>query len=80
MAITLGCNPTNRGSNPCGLTKLGRNVECFTCKKVIYKKPSEIKRSKSGKHYCSRSCATIENNKYKQNNFDRDWETFYIPT
>lgn len=35
---------------------------CATCGKEIWKTKSEIKRSKSGRVYCSRHCATISNN------------------
>lgn len=38
-------------------------VNCTTCGKEINKSPAEIKRSKTGNHYCSRSCANSMNNK-----------------
>ena len=39
------------------------NVACGNCNKSIYKKPAELKRSQSGKSFCSRTCATISRNK-----------------
>jgi len=32
-------------------------VNCFCCKRQFNKSPSEIKRSKTGRHFCSRSCS-----------------------
>ena len=52
----------------CSLTCLNQSkvtsieAVCATCKKVVLKKKSDIKRSKTGNVYCSRSCATITNN------------------
>lgn len=43
-------------------------VNCFYCEKEFNKKPSQMKRSKSGKHFCSRSCAMSVNNKGIQRN------------
>ena len=43
-------------------------VNCFRCEKQFNKKPSEIKKSKSGNHFCSRSCAAKSNNKGFQRN------------
>ena len=42
-----------------------KNVECFYCKIKFKKTPSEIKKSKSGKHFCSKSCSSTYNNKNK---------------
>lgn len=41
---------------------------CLACKKLFEKKMSEIKRSKTGRHFCSRSCAQSLNNKNEQRN------------
>lgn len=38
-------------------------VECHNCSVSFNKTPSEIRKSKSGKHYCSRSCSAQYNNK-----------------
>ncbi len=39
--------------------------ECFLCQKKIERKASEIKKSKSGKHFCSQSCKATYYNKNK---------------
>lgn len=36
---------------------------CATCGKEIDKSPTVLKKSKTGNVYCSRKCATINNNK-----------------
>lgn len=41
----------------------GKSVTCFTCNKEIYKSPKELKGSKSGNYFCSRSCQTQWRNK-----------------
>lgn len=38
-------------------------VNCATCGKEIDKSPSQMKRSKTGNYYCSRSCSNSMNNK-----------------
>jgi hypothetical protein len=43
-----------------------KQVVCETCNKQFEKTPSQIKVSKSGNHYCSRSCAVIYNNAHKK--------------
>jgi hypothetical protein len=40
----------------------GVMTECATCKKGIYRKPRLIKKSKSGNHFCDKSCQTIWRN------------------
>lgn len=40
-----------------------KNITCYNCGKVAQKKPTEIKRNKSGKMYCSRSCSATVNNR-----------------
>ena len=37
-------------------------VECINCETEFNKPNSEIKRSKTGRHFCSRSCAAETNN------------------
>jgi len=39
---------------------------CGTCHKNITTLPSEVKKSKSGKSFCSKSCAATHNNKLKR--------------
>jgi len=40
----------------------GKNFSCFTCKKDVYRSPLAIKKSKSGKYFCSKKCQTIWRN------------------
>lgn len=42
--------------------RIGENVSCETCKKQVYKSKKELKRSKSGNYFCSKSCQTIWRN------------------
>ena len=41
------------------------DLNCVNCNKSFIKTISEIKKSKSGNHFCSSSCATTYNNKHK---------------
>lgn len=43
-------------------------VKCNNCKIEFYKTKTEINRSKTGKHYCSRSCSASKNNLFIQRN------------
>ena len=36
----------------------GRFIKCHTCKNSAWKMPKELKHSKSGKFFCSKSCQT----------------------
>lgn len=38
--------------------KNGKDVECFICKKIVYKPLKALKHSKSKKYFCSKSCQT----------------------
>jgi len=38
-------------------------VKCFCCGVEFDKAPAEVKRSKTGRHFCSRSCSAKTNNK-----------------
>ena len=42
--------------------KTGQFYNCATCDKKIWKRQSEIKKSKTGNLFCSHHCATIKNN------------------
>lgn len=42
------------------------NVKCKNCNLEFEKIPSEIKKSKSGNHFCTKSCAAIHRNKNKK--------------
>lgn len=41
----------------------GKTVSCFNCKKKIWKTPKEIKASRSGHLFCSKSCSAVWRNK-----------------
>lgn len=41
------------------------SVTCFNCNSDFLKYNSQIKKTKSGRHFCSRSCAVTYNNKNK---------------
>jgi len=41
----------------------GKNVNCFFCNQQVYRSPKDLKSSKSGKFFCSKSCQTIWRNK-----------------
>ncbi|TSC96285.1 MAG: hypothetical protein CEN88_374 [Candidatus Berkelbacteria bacterium Licking1014_2] len=40
----------------------GKNIACFMCGKKFYRTPNDIKKSKSGKFFCNKSCQTIWRN------------------
>ncbi len=40
----------------------GKEVSCAMCSTVIYRKPRLLKKSASGKYFCSKSCQTIWRN------------------
>ena len=40
-------------------TRKGKMVECFNCKKLVYKSLKELKRSKSKNYFCSKICSNI---------------------
>lgn len=42
--------------------KKGKFVACLICNKSIWRMPKEIKHSKSGKFFCSRTCQTLWRN------------------
>lgn len=44
--------------------KTGRIVNCTTCGKKIYKSQKELRRSKSKKYFCNKSCFAIWKNKH----------------
>lgn len=48
-------------------------VNCGTCDTKITRTPSQLARSKSGKFFCNRSCATTFNNKLKRNEKHPSW-------
>lgn len=42
----------------------GDFVHCATCNKKIWRAPKDLKRSKSGKFFCTKSCQTLWRNKF----------------
>ena len=52
-------------SNQCKFKsqKVGKLVRCAICNKTIYKTPKELKRSKSKKYFCNKSCFAVWKNK-----------------
>ena len=40
----------------------GKFVECYICKKRVWKAPKALKHSKSGKYFCNKSCQTLWRN------------------
>lgn len=59
----------------------GKEYECGYCGKIIYRIPSQVKKSKSGFVFCDRSCACAYNNKtLRSNENNPNWkggETLY---
>lgn len=50
----------------CRIKKI--EVECGYCGKKIVKRPSEFKTSKSGFHYCSKTCGNLHKNQMRRDN------------
>ena len=50
------------------MAKTKSQVKCSNCSKLFFKSQSEIKRSKTGRHFCSRSCSATFNNVGVQRN------------
>lgn len=46
-------------------TTKAKTLSCSVCDKFFVKDFNQIKKSKSGNHFCSRSCSAISNNKNK---------------
>jgi len=51
----------------------GRHVKCEECEKSIWRMPKELKKSKSGRFFCSRSCRTIWNNRLSSGEKHPNW-------
>ena len=54
--------------------KKGRIVKCFTCHIDIYKTLGQIKRPKSGKFFCNKSCQTKWRNKIFSGSRHKGWK------
>lgn len=52
-------------SKECLEHKTSKKCFCANCNKEVWKTPSQLARSKSGNVFCSRSCSTSYNNKFK---------------
>lgn len=52
---------------------VGISYNCSYCQAETIKTPSEIGRSKSGRAFCNRSCATSYNNKFKTGIYHGNW-------
>lgn len=42
----------------------GRSLNCAVCDKVFYRSPTQLKRSDSGKYFCTKSCQTCWRNSH----------------
>lgn len=49
-------------------------LECGYCQKKVKRRKSQIDKSKTGKVFCNRSCATSFNNKFKVEEFHPNWK------
>jgi len=53
----------------------GKTVECLTCHKQVYKSPAQIKHSRSGSFFCSKSCQAISRNSSYTSQDHPNWTT-----
>lgn len=58
--------------------KNGIKIKCSNCGKEIFKTPSQIKKSKSNNHFCSKSCAGTYNNTHKTRGIRRSKLEIYL--
>lgn len=56
--MTLKEKISKRSKN--GRDFTGILVECYSCKKELYRQPAFVKRSKSGKFFCSATCRSLK--------------------
>ena len=54
------------------------NVNCTNCNGEFLKLPKDIKKSKSGNHFCSKSCSASYNNKNKKHGTRRSKLEIYL--
>jgi len=52
----------------------GKIVDCYMCKKGTYRSPKELRVSKSGKFFCSKSCQTIWRNTSFMGPLSANWK------
>lgn len=55
-------------------TRVRKPINCFVCNKLVYKTKSQIKRSKSGKLFCGKSCQTKWRNVKYSGNMHSSWK------
>lgn len=55
--------------------KNGKTLLCDTCGKETYKQLKQLKKSKSGKFFCSKSCQTIWRNQEYVGDKHQNWKT-----
>lgn len=62
-------------SNDCKSARLITKItlNCAQCNKLIERRPSQIARSKSGRVFCSKTCATSYNNQFKSGEAHGNW-------
>ena len=53
--------------------KIGKILHCHECNKDIYRNPTKLKVSKSGKFFCTKSCQTKWRNKYFSGDKHAGW-------
>jgi hypothetical protein len=73
-------NKCNYCSNACNNKSNIKKIKlnCSYCVKEIEKSPHELKKSKSGNHFCSKSCATTFKNKNKKTGDTRSKLEYWI--
>lgn len=52
----------------------GKTVKCFNCGKEIYRSEAKLKRAKSSKYFCSKSCQTVWRNNYFSEERHANWK------
>lgn len=57
--------------------KTGIFFKCHSCSKEVYKTPTQIKRSKSKKYFCSKSCQTKWRNTQYVGDRHKNWKDGY---
>ena len=55
--------------------KNGKNIPCYICGKESYKQLKKLKKSKSGKFFCSKSCQTVWRNQEFIGIKHHNWKT-----
>lgn len=54
--------------------KQGKMKCCFVCKKAVYKSPKDLKRSKSQRFFCSKSCQAVWRNNLYHGSKHPNWK------